>query len=158
MPDPQEKIDATDARLLLALAEDARLSGVELAQRLGLSRNTVQARLARLESLLGSSDRRVDLRALGYPLVAFIAAKVDQHRLSAIEIALAEIAEVIEVHGVAGEDDIIIRIAARDTDDLYRVTGIVLGTPGIERTELSLSMREMVGYRTTPLLTQRTLA
>ncbi|MES2171447.1 MAG: Lrp/AsnC family transcriptional regulator [Actinomycetota bacterium] len=156
MPD----IDATDARLLLALAQDARLSGVELAQRLGLSRNTVQARLARLEStgLLGSTDRRVDLRGLGYPLVAFISAKVDQHRLGQIEVALAGIAEVIEVHGIAGEDDIMIRVAARDTDDLYRVTGVVLDIPGVDRTELSLSMREMVSYRTTPLLTQRTTA
>ncbi|MDT7653420.1 MAG: hypothetical protein QOI36_4826, partial [Pseudonocardiales bacterium] len=43
-------IDATDARLLLALAESPRASVLALAERLGLSRNTVQARLAGLEA------------------------------------------------------------------------------------------------------------
>ena len=44
------EVDATDARLLLALAEDPRASVMALSQRLGLARNTVQARLSRLES------------------------------------------------------------------------------------------------------------
>ncbi len=153
MPD----LDATDARILLALGEDARLSGVELAQRLGLSRNTVQSRLARLEAgqLLASSDRRVPHRSLGYPLTAFVTARVDQHRLHEIELALTEITEVVEVHGVAGGSDIMIRIVARDADDLYRIAGVILASPGIERTEIALSMREMVAYRTAPLLRQR---
>ena len=43
-------IDATDARLLQALGEDPRATVMALSQRLGLARNTVQARLARLES------------------------------------------------------------------------------------------------------------
>ena len=153
MPD----LDATDARILLALNADARLSGVELAQRLGLSRNTVQSRLARLETgqLLGSMDRRVHHSALGYPLTAFVAARVDQHRLQEIEAALTGISEVVEVHGIAGSADIMIRVVAHDTDDLYRITGVILASPGIERTEMSLSMREMVPYRTAPLLRQR---
>jgi DNA-binding Lrp family transcriptional regulator len=153
MPD----LDATDARILLALSEDARLSGVELAQRLGLSRNTVQSRLARLESgeLLRSTDHRVDHRALGYPLTGFVSARVDQHRLDDIEHELTGLAEVVEVHGIAGEDDILIRIVARDTDDLYRIAGVILAIPGVERTEISLSMREMVPYRTSPLLRRK---
>lgn len=40
-------LDATDARLLRELVANPRATGVELAARLGLSRNTVQARLAR---------------------------------------------------------------------------------------------------------------
>jgi DNA-binding Lrp family transcriptional regulator len=153
MPD----LDATDSRILLALADDARLSGVELAQRLSLSRNTVQSRLARLESggMLGSSDRRVQLRALGYPLTAFVNARVDQHLLREIEIGLAAIPEVIEVHGIAGGSDVMIRVVARDADDLYRIAGVILASPGILRTEIALSMREMVAYRTTPLLKKR---
>ena len=35
------KLDATDARLLLALSDNPRATGLDLAQRLGLSRNTV---------------------------------------------------------------------------------------------------------------------
>jgi len=151
-------LDATDARILLALREDARLSGVELAQRLGLSRNTVQARLARLESgdALAGIDRRVEHRALGYPLTAFVTVRADQHRLPSIEQDLAAIPEVVEVHGIAGEVDVMIRVVAIDADDLYRIAGAILSVPGVERTELALSVREMVGYRTAPLLRRLT--
>jgi len=45
-----DRVDATDARLLLALSADPRATVLSLAQTLGLARNTVQARLARLES------------------------------------------------------------------------------------------------------------
>jgi DNA-binding Lrp family transcriptional regulator len=149
-------LDGTDARILLALRDDARLSGVELAQRLGLSRNTVQARLARLESgdALAPIDRRVEYRALGYPLTAFVTIRADQHRLPSIEQDLAAIPEVVEVHGIAGEDDVLVRIVAVDTDDLYRIAGAILSVPGVDRTEVRLSVREMVGYRTAPLLTR----
>lgn len=149
--------DATDARLLSALADDARMSAVTLAERLGLSRNTVQARLIRLESSggLASADRRVRHRALGYPLTAFVMARVDQHRLDEVEIALSRVPEVVEVHGVSGENDLVIRLVARDADDLYRVAGVILASPGIERTTVSLSMREMVEYRVRPLLEAR---
>ena len=152
------ELDGTDARILLALREDARLSGVELAQRLGLSRNTVQARLARLESgdALGGIDRRVEQRALGYPLTAFVTVRADQHRLPSIEHELAAIPEVVEVHGIAGENDVLIRIAAKDADDLYRIAGVILSVPGVDRTEIALSVREMIAYRTAPLLQKLT--
>ena len=42
--------DAVDRALLAALAPDPRATVVALADRLGLSRNTVQARMARLEA------------------------------------------------------------------------------------------------------------
>ena len=42
-------VDALDARILLALDADPRATTIALADRLGLARNTVQARLKRLE-------------------------------------------------------------------------------------------------------------
>ena len=149
-----DKIDGTDARILLILAESARLTGVEVAQRLGLSRNTVQARMARLElsGALRAHDTRVRHRALGYPLTAFITAEVDQHRLDEIEQFLTDVREVSEVHGLAGDKDILIRVVAVDADDLYRIAGVILALPGIIRTSVALSMREMVPVRTSPLL------
>lgn len=151
-------VDATDARLLLQLSQNPRATGVELAQRLGLSRNTVQARLARWEStgVLGSFDRLVDPRALGYPLAAYVATRVDQHRLDDVVHALADIPEVVEVSGMTGETDLSVRVVARDADDLYRLAGLILEIPGVERTNMALVMRELVGPRMAPLLERLT--
>lgn len=150
-------LDATDARLLLALADNPRATGLDLAQRLGLSRNTVQARLAGLESrgALRSFDTRVHAAALGYPLTAFITTQVNQHRLSEVGDALGAVPEVIEVHGLTGATDLLVRVVARDPDDLYRISALVLAIPGVERTSIALSMHEMVNYRAAPLLHRR---
>ena len=54
--------DAVDLDLLRALAADPRASYVALAERLGLARNTVQARMTQLEArgAFLSFDRRID--------------------------------------------------------------------------------------------------
>ncbi len=152
--EPDVTLDATDARLLRELIANPRATGVELAARLGLSRNTVQARLARWDSggVLGSFERRVEPRALGYPLAAFVAVVVDQHRLDAVVDDLADVPEVTEVCGMTGATDLTVRIVARDADDLYRIAGRILKIPGVERTNMALVMRELVGPRTGPLL------
>ena len=151
MPDT---IDDIDARLLLALGADPRSTAVALAERLGLSRNTVQARLARLEQrgVLESFERRIDPARLGYPLRAFVNAQVDQRRLAEIADALAAIPEVTEVCGLTGASDLMVQVVAVDADDLYRVAGHILASPGVERTNISLVMRELVPYRLKPLL------
>lgn len=147
-------VDATDARLLLELIANPRATGVEMATRLGLSRNTVQARLARWQAmdLLASYERRVQPRVLGYPLSAFVAVVVDQHQLDAVVAEVAEVPEVTEVCGMTGPTDLTVRVVARDADDLYRLAGAILKIPGVERTTMSLIMRQLVGPRIAPLL------
>lgn len=147
-------LDATDARLLLELTANPRATGVELAARLGLSRNTVQARLARWEAggVLRSFELRVQPRALGYRLSAFVAVVVDQHRLDAVVDELAEVPEVTEACGMTGPTDLTVRVVARDADDLYRIAGQILKIPGVVRTNMTLVMQELVGPRTAPLL------
>lgn len=153
MPKP-ERIDPTDARLLLALAEHPRATTVALAEQSGLSRNTVQARLASLDrtAKLRSFERRVDPSALGYPLTAFVTTQVTQRRLDQVADALAAVPEVLQVHGLSGETDLLVHVVATDADDLYRVAGQILGIPGVERTNTALVMRQLVDYRLTPLL------
>ncbi|WP_370467093.1 Lrp/AsnC family transcriptional regulator [Streptomyces sp. 5-10] len=147
-------LDATDARILLALVTEPRATVVALAERLGLSRNTVQARLARMErsGALGSFERRITPDALGYPLTAFVTARVNQHRLAEVSQALTGIAEVVEVFGLSGETDLLVRVVAADAEDLYRIAGQILAIPDVERTTTALAMRELVPHRLTPLL------
>ena len=151
---PESPLDATDARLLLALAEDPRASVMALSQRLGLARNTVQARLARLEQggALAPFDRRVLPEALGYRLTAYVTVQVVQRSLAEVSGGLAQIPEVLEVTGLSGVADLLVRVAARDADDLWRITEQVLAIPGVQRTDTNLALRRFVDHRLTPLL------
>lgn len=147
-------VDGTDARLLLALTADPRATVMSLAQQTGLSRNTVQSRLARFEEhrVLGSFERRIEPAALGYPLNAFITATVTQQLLDEVAAALGGVPEVLEVLGLSGAADLLVHVVARDADDLYRIAGQILATRGVERTETALVMRQLVTYRSAPLL------
>lgn len=147
-------VDATDARILRALAEDPRRTVVALAQQLGLSRNTVQARLARLESghvFLGF-DRRINPASLGYPLMAFITVHVQQRKLAETTAQIAEIPEVLEGHGLTGTADLLLRVVAVDAEDLFRVNGKILACDGVERTDTALAMGDLIPFRMDPLL------
>jgi DNA-binding Lrp family transcriptional regulator len=147
-------VDRTDARLLLALAADPHATGIALAQRLGLSRNTVQARLARFDErgVLASFERRIEPAAIGYPLTALITVTVVQQRLDQVAASLGRIPEVLEILGISGTVDMLVRVVARDADDLYRIAGRALAVDGVERTETALVMRQMLDYRVGPLL------
>jgi len=151
MPSP-DRLDPTDARLLLALNEVPRATTVALAEQTGLSRNTVQARLARLDDRLHLHERRVSPKLLGYPLTAFVTTQVRQRLLDDVAGALDGIAEVIQVQGISGQTDLLVQVVAIDADDLYRIAGQILEIPGVERTNTALVMRELVDYRLTPLI------
>ncbi len=146
--------DAIDARLLLALAADPRAATVALAERIGVSRNTVQARLARWDhtEVLTSFERTITPEFLGYPLRAFVLTNVKQRMLTDVATALARVPEVVEVHGLSGVADLLIQVVARDADDLYRVAGHILGIKGVKRTNTALVMRDLVDFRLTALI------
>ncbi|WP_449372337.1 Lrp/AsnC family transcriptional regulator [Arthrobacter psychrolactophilus] len=150
--------DGTDARILLALIQDPRQTVVAMAERLGLSRNTVQARMAALEKreVFLNFDHRVNTAALGYPLTAFISVHVQQQKLQQLGAALAAIPEVVEAHGLSGRADLLVRVVSKGAEDLFRVNGKILACEGVERTETSLAMNELVPFRLAPLL-NRTL-
>jgi DNA-binding Lrp family transcriptional regulator len=124
-----------DARLLLALSESPGATTIALADRIKLSRNTVQPRMGKLDeaAALRSFERRIDPAVLGYPLQAYVLTNVTQRKLARVGAALHE-KWALEVH------------------DLYRVAGYILGIKGVKRTTTALVMRELVDYRINPLV------
>ena len=147
-------LDRTDLELLNALAVDHRATVVALAERLGLSRNTVQARMARLErsGVFQSFERAMSPAALGLPIEAMVSVIVRQADIPRITAEIAEIPEVIQAHGLSGQIDLMVRVAARDTQHLFDVDARILSIEGVERTETSLVMGEVIGYRIRPIL------
>ena len=149
-----QALDGTDTRLLSALAQDPRKTVVALAQKLGLSRNTVQARMAQLEKkhVFLSFERRINPAALGYPLMAFISVHVQQQRLAQLAKELADIPEILEGYGLTGSADLLLRVVALDAEDLFRINGKILACEGVDRTDTALAMGELIPFRVQPLL------
>lgn len=148
--------DSTDRRILVALTDDPRSTNVSLADRLGLSRNTVQARVAELErnGAFLSFERRIDARAAGYPLAAYVTVHVQQQLLADVVEHLTGIPEIVEAHGLSGASDLLLRVVSRDAEDLFRIAGAIQSTEGVVRAETSLDMGELIPYRLRPLLTR----
>lgn len=147
-------LDHVDLELLAALSADPRATVVALAERLGLSRNTVQARMARLEKagVFLSYERAISSASLGFPIEAFISVIVRQAELPRIAIELARVPEIVQAHGLSGQVDLLVRVACRDTQHLFDTDARILAIEGVERTETSLVMGEVIAHRVTPLM------
>ncbi|UWF76619.1 Lrp/AsnC family transcriptional regulator [Microbacterium neungamense] len=147
-------LDRTDLDLLTALAEDPRITVVALAERLRLSRNTIQARMSRLEQtgVFQSYERSFSTEVLGFPLQAFISIGVRQTELPQIISELARVPEIVQAHGLSGSVDLLARVACRDARHLFDTDARILSIDGVERTETSLARGEVIPFRVAGLI------
>jgi DNA-binding Lrp family transcriptional regulator len=151
MPSP---LDALDGRLLHALAETPRAGVLELARQLGVARGTVQARLDKLQArgVVTGFGPELDLRAVGYGVLAFTTLEIAQGRLQDVVEHLRDIPEVLEAHATTGPGDLHCRLVARTNDHLQEVVNRVLEVQGINRTSTVIALSEQIGHRVLPLV------
>jgi DNA-binding Lrp family transcriptional regulator len=149
-------IDRLDARLLEAVAESPRAGVMELARKLKVARGTVQARLEKLQrrGVVTGFSPDIDLRALGYDVLAFVTLEIAQGRLVDVVEHLAGIPEVLEVHATTGPGDLHARVVARTNEHLQLVIGNILSVTGISRTTTQIALTEQLRFRVLPLVNQ----
>jgi DNA-binding Lrp family transcriptional regulator len=150
----REAIDALDARLLRELTAEPRIGVLELSRRLGVARATAQARLDRLvaRGVIASFAPQVDPEALGYHVTAFATLEIRQGNGAAVLRHLATIPEVLEVHTITGQGDMLCRLVARSNPDLQRVIDQVNGDAAIVRSSTVIAMANPVPHRVMPLI------
>lgn len=149
-----EAIDALDARLLRELAAEPRVGVLELSRRLGVARATAQARLDRLvkRGVIASFAPRIDPEALGYGVTAFATLEIRQGSGGQVLEHLAAIPEVLEVHTITGQGDLLCRLVARSNADLQHVIDRVNGDDAIVRSSTVIAMSNPVPHRVLPLV------
>ncbi|EMY33504.1 AsnC family transcriptional regulator [Arthrobacter crystallopoietes BAB-32] len=147
-------LDAIDARILLARDSSQDASLIEIGNRLGVSRNTVHARLKRLRDAdaLGPPSAALSPAALGRPLLAFVTLSVSQQSIDSVYAAIAAIPEVVEAHTTTGDADLMLRVVASDTVDLHRITQSIQLAPGVQRSSTSVATTEVIPHRMSLLL------
>jgi DNA-binding Lrp family transcriptional regulator len=127
---------------LAPLGELTRPNVLELSRRFGVARNTMQARLDRLQAsgVINGWGPVVDLKAMGYDVLAFVTLEIAQGQEHAALSKLTAIPEVLEIHKTTGPGDLICRVVARTNDHLHLVLEEVLTAPGVRRTTSSLAL------------------
>jgi DNA-binding Lrp family transcriptional regulator len=147
-------IDELDARLIRALCETPRAGVMELARQLGVARGTVQARLDKLQQrgIISGFDPDLDIRRMGYEVLAFVSLEIAQGRLADVCKHLREIPEVLEIHSITGPGDLHCRVVARTNDHLQSVIGRILVQQGIDRSTTQIALTEQLRLRVLPLV------
>lgn len=147
-------IDRLDVELLGVLTRNARVGIAELAATLGVARNTVQARLARLveERLLTGFRPDIDLAKVGIAVQAFMALELQQGRLRSVVEALTAMPEVLEIHATTGREDLLVRVAAATQADLQELIQDVVSVVGVSHSSTTLALTTPLQYRIQPLL------
>ena len=140
-------LDATDRRILRALARRGRLSNAELAEEVGLSPSPCWTRVRRLEAagVIKGYAALLDQAALGMPDTVFLEVMMEKHDEAALrrfEDAVNAIPEILECHLVTGEYDYIIKAAVGGTagyENLLRQK--IYRLPGVRHTRSAFTLR-----------------
>jgi Lrp/AsnC family leucine-responsive transcriptional regulator len=127
-------LDEKDRLILEFLQQDGRATNVELARAVELTPSATLERVRKLEErgLIREYTARLDPQGVELGMVAFIFARVDDRddivgRAEVTAEGLAALPNVLELHHLAGEDCFLLKVRARDTDDLYRFLRDELG-------------------------------
>ncbi len=152
-----QELDDIDCRLLRRLQIDGRISNTDLAQATGMSESACLRRTKLLESrgLIERFSAVLDQRAVGFPLSVFVSVTLSaqsEGALRAFEEAIADIPEVMECYLMTGSADYLLRVVARDVDDLEHLHATRLTRlANVVRVNSSLALRAVVKRGVLPL-------
>ncbi|HET6918133.1 MAG TPA: Lrp/AsnC family transcriptional regulator [Jiangellaceae bacterium] len=146
------RMDALDARLIRAISDKPRAGVMELTRQLGVARSTITARLDKLQQRGIICGFDLDLRAMGYEVLAFVSLEIAQGQLQHVAKDLREIPEVLEIHSVTGPGDLHCRVVAHTNDHLQRIIDRILEVQGVDRTTTQIALNEQLRHRVLPLV------
>jgi Lrp/AsnC family leucine-responsive transcriptional regulator len=135
-------IDGIDEIILTNLQKNARISNAEIARRVGLAPSAVLERIRRLErdGVVRGYTARIDPAALGRGTLAFVFVQAENRPFDrSLGEQLAAIPEVLEVHEVAGEDCLLVKLRCASNEALGRLLQQRIGSlPAVRRTRTTI--------------------
>ena len=144
-------LDRLDRRILRVLQEDAGLSNLELADRVGLSPTPCARRVKRLitEGIITHQVAMVDPKKLGLNLTAHISVTMDRHtpeRFETFEETIQGLPEVVDCCVVTGQSaDYLLKAVVRDMTHYEQfLLGQLTRIPGVTGVHSSFELRRVV--------------
>ncbi len=140
-------LDAIDRALLEVLQADAKLTNIELAERVHLSPSACLRRVKALEEsgVIAQYVALVDPKRVGRHGTSYTIVNLEKLTRSTMDTFEQAIRDVPEIHAcfyVAGTNDYLLRFTYRDAEDLEHFHSHVLSSlPGVTRSNSMLVLR-----------------
>jgi len=136
------ELDETDYLILSMLQANARISNAEIARKAKMVPSGILERLRKLEEnkIIVGYETRLDSRALGQELIAFVFVKT-QEKTGRWDTAgqLAKIPEVQEVHAISGEDCYLMKLRTGNPHELATLLRTKVQTiPSVQSTRTTI--------------------
>lgn len=127
-------LDTFDRRILGALVADADLSYAQLGDLVGLSAPAVHDRVKKLRASghLRCTAALLDGPAIGKPLLAFVHVDTSGWGKSQELMELAQLPEVEEIHSVAGDTSIMLKVRCASSRSLEALLARLYAIPGVK--------------------------
>ncbi|MGI8578007.1 MAG: Lrp/AsnC family transcriptional regulator [Nocardioidaceae bacterium] len=157
-------LDDVDTAIVRLLSERARLPNNALAAAVGIAPSTCLGRVRSLQErgVIRGYQAEIDLSALGLPLQAMIAVRMQAHSREQVESFVSSapaLPGVVEVFHVAGGNDYLIHVAAADPTGLHDfVIEHLVSNPAIAHAETNLIFRHIKGANVLAPPTQSAMA
>jgi DNA-binding Lrp family transcriptional regulator len=126
-------LDAIDRKILAVLVEDATVSYADLGKRVGLSAPAAHERVKRLKrgGVIKRMAALIEPNTLGKGLLAFVHVDTRGWGKTPALMAIADYPEVEEVHSVAGDACMLLKVRAENTHALEGLLAQLYDTPGV---------------------------
>ena len=139
------ELDGTDELLLQLLAEDSRAPLKVLAQRIGLSVSSTQARIARLKAdgeIAAFTIRRPRPRARD---VAYFWVTAETPMCERLAPLIAEIPEISICDSIAGEIDMVLFAETADRARLQEIREQIAAMAGVKSVTTANVLKRLIG-------------
>jgi len=134
-------LDSIDVRILEILQRDGRASHSTIAEEVGLTQPSVHERVKKLEQrgVIRGYTALLDPEALDLGVLAFISARFNEWKTKDVAAEIAEVPQVLEVHHIAGEDCLLVKVRCHSPADLEQVLERIWRSGAISGTKTTIA-------------------
>jgi len=143
-----EKIDNLDKRILSILSQNARIPFKDVAEVCNVSRAAIHQRVQRLieSGVITGSGFDINPRSLGYHTCTYVGITLERGSMyKEVVKRLEQIHEIVECHFTTGPYTMMVKLYARDNEQLMQlINGQLQEIPGVASTETLISLEQSI--------------
>ncbi len=143
-----EKVDKLDKKILGILSKNARMPFKDVAAECGVSRAAIHQRVQHLidNGVITGSGFYVNPKSLGYSTCTYVGLNLERGSMyKKVVERLQTIPEIVECHFTTGSYTMLIKLYARDNEQLMDLLNNQLQTiPGVVSTETLISLEQSI--------------